>query len=213
METSLLYETFTLGPLNNNSYLIIDPETKETAIIDPPMDSSDILEYIKEKAYNLAQVWLTHAHFDHIGGIPQITSALQKKPVIGLHPLDSELYQMQGGAALFGYHLPVLSIPTMQFFHNQKIKLGQGYVEVRHTPGHTSGHVIFVIHEAGLAFCGDLIFYHSVGRTDLPGGNHANLIRSIETQILSLPSETRLLSGHGPATTIAEEIKENPYIF
>ena len=100
----------------------------------------------------------------------------------------------------------------MLLAHRQSLTIGEILVEVRHTPGHTPGHVVFYAPSAGVVFCGDLIFYGSVGRTDLPGGNHRQLIESIQAQILSLPPQTRLFSGHGPETTVGDEIANNPFL-
>ena len=100
----------------------------------------------------------------------------------------------------------------MLLAHRQALTIGETLVEVRHTPGHTPGHVVFYVPSEGVVFCGDLIFYGSVGRTDLPGGNHRQLIDSIQTQILSLPPQTHLLSGHGPETTVGDEIAANPFL-
>jgi glyoxylase-like metal-dependent hydrolase (beta-lactamase superfamily II) len=100
----------------------------------------------------------------------------------------------------------------LRFQHNQKLAVGGAQVEVRHTPGHSPGHVIFYAASDQTVFCGDLIFQHSVGRTDLPGGSHAALLASIRTQVLTLPPETRLLPGHGAETTVGAEAAENPFL-
>ncbi len=100
----------------------------------------------------------------------------------------------------------------MELAGGQLLELGENKFEVRHTPGHTTGHVVFYCQSEKLVFCGDLIFAGSVGRTDLPGGSYDTLIRSIRTHILSLPDETRLLSGHGPETTVGEERATNPFL-
>ena len=117
-----------------------------------------------------------------------------------------------GGAHEMGFFFEVNSEPTFFFQHKEIISFGGSEIEIRLTPGHTNGHVIFYIPDLETAVCGDLIFRGSVGRTDLPNGSHSALIKSINTEILTLPLETKLLCGHGPGTTVAEEIANNPFL-
>jgi hydroxyacylglutathione hydrolase len=102
--------------------------------------------------------------------------------------------------------------PTLSLAHGQTLHVGDYAFEVRHAPGHTLGHVVFYCASEKLVFCGDVIFMSSIGRTDLPGGSYTALLNSIQTQILTLPDETRLLSGHGPQTTVGQERLENPFL-
>ena len=124
----------------------------------------------------------------------------------------------EGGAPLFGFKIDPGPEPTIDLVQGQILKLGSIEFEVRFTPGHTTGHCIFYVADAGaerspsVCFCGDLIFQGSVGRTDLPGGNWDTLVESIKTQVFTLPDETRLLSGHGPETTVGQEKKYNPFV-
>lgn len=114
---------------------------------------------------------------------------------------------------MFGLHTPPQPEPTLFFEDGQILRIGSFQVEVRHCPGHSSGgQVIFYIPQAAAAFCGDVIFEGSIGRTDFPGGSYETLIHSIRTRILTLPPETRLYSGHGPDTTVAKETAENPFL-
>jgi glyoxylase-like metal-dependent hydrolase (beta-lactamase superfamily II) len=133
-------------------------------------------------------------------------------PPVALHPGDYGLWRAQGGAGLFGYHIDPGPEPTIDLSQFTRLRLGEAEFEVRHAPGHTPGHVIFYCAQEGLAFCGDVIFQGSIGRTDLPGGNYDTLLHSIRSQILSLPDETRLLSGHGPETTVGAERVYNPFL-
>ncbi len=102
--------------------------------------------------------------------------------------------------------------PTIDFVHGQILKFGNYEFEVRFTPGHTTGHCVLYVASEGVCFCGDLIFNGSVGRTDLPGGDWNALVKSIQEQIFTMPDETRLLSGHGPETTVGEEKRSNPFV-
>ena len=200
-----------LGPLSNNTYLIADSQTSQAAVIDPAMDSELVLATAEQRGWQIQYIWLTHAHFDHIAGAGQLFKACSTPPVLYLHPADLPLYQQQGNAAEFGLQLDDLPAETQPLADGQMITLGQSHLEVHHTPGHSPGHVVIYSAEAQTAFCGDLVFAGSVGRTDLPGGSSMLLIHSIRRSILSLPPATRLLCGHGPETTVGEELQYNPF--
>ncbi len=204
--------SFTLGPAMTNAYLVADSETREAAVIDPAWDGHVILAEAKRRDWRIAHLWYTHAHFDHIGGAAAIADALNPLPLVALHPADHMLWRAQGGAPLFGFHIDPGPEPTIDLSHGQILRLGSVQFEVRHTPGHTPGLCVFYVAAEGLCFCGDLIFRDSVGRTDLPGGDWDALLKSIHDQIFTLPDETRLLSGHGPETTVGEEKRFNPYL-
>lgn len=204
--------SFTLGPAATNAYLVADPETKEAAVIDPAWDGHLILEAAEKRGWRIAHLWYTHAHFDHIGGAGAIADALNPLPLVALHPNDHVLWRAGGGGAFFGVDIDPGPEPTIDFTHGQKLRLGGAEFEVRFTPGHTLGHCILYVPEEKLCFCGDLIFKASVGRTDLPGGNWDELVQSIKTQVFVMPDETRLLSGHGPETTVGEEKRNNPFV-
>jgi len=204
--------SFTLGPAQTNAYLIADPSTRDAAVIDPSWDGQVILAEAKERDWRIAHLWYTHAHFDHIGGSAAIADALNPLPLVALHPADHVLWRAEGGAPLYGFRIDPGPEPTIDFVHGQTLRLGSAMFEVRHTPGHTPGHVVLYCAEEKVCFCGDLIFQGSVGRTDLPGGNWETLERSIREQIYTLPDETRLLPGHGGETTVGEEKIHNPFV-
>lgn len=208
---ALYVTTFILGPLENNTYLLADPETKKAVVIDPSFDSERVLETIDRLKFELTEIWLTHAHFDHLAGA---TIAYRFTPPLktGLHPDDLPLWKQAGGAVNWGIHVEPGPEPEILFCHGQKIRFGNSIIEVRHVPGHTPGHVMFYLPTEKLAFVGDVIFYRGIGRTDLSGGNFKQLINSIQTQIFTLPPDTTLLSGHGPETTVAEERANNPFL-
>lgn len=204
--------TFTLGPAMTNAYLVADSETKETAVIDPAWDGHVILAEAQKRGWRIAHLWYTHAHFDHIGGAGAIADALNPLPLVALHPADHVLWRAEGGAPLFGFKIDPGPEPTIDLQHGQILKLGNVEFEVRHAPGHTPGLCILYVASEGICFSGDLIFRDSVGRTDLPGGDWKTLLDSIHEQVFTLPDETRLLSGHGPETTVGEEKQSNPYL-
>lgn len=205
-------QTFVLGPLENNTCLLGDTLTRQAVIVDPSLGCESILPGLQAENWQITQIWLTHAHFDHTAGIESLCRALGAQLPIGLHPADLPLYQDGGGAKRFGFHNRPGPAPSLELQHGQTLLIGETSAEVRHTPGHTPGHVIFYLPSASTALVGDVIFAGSVGRTDLPGGSHALLLESIRTQVLSLPPATRLISGHGPATSVEQESRFNPYL-
>lgn len=209
---SLSIKTYILGPLENNTYLLADEDSGECAVIDPSFNAARIVNDISERGWKLTQVWLTHAHFDHICGLKDLVDAAQTNAEIFLHPADLALYEKGGLADMFGMHFDAPDKPPLELHHGQILSLGSSVIEVRHTPGHSRGHVVFYASGLSTVFCGDLIFQGSVGRTDLEDGDQDLLFDSIAAQILTLPPETRLLSGHGPETTVGEEIRWNPYL-
>ncbi len=201
-----------LGPVATNAYLVGESKTQKAVVIDPAWDGELILEEANRHHWVIEQIWLTHAHFDHIGGIAGMVKQLKPAPPIALHPADLPLYTAQGGAPLFGMHLGAMPLPTLSLKAGEKLSLGGNQFEVRHCPGHTPGHVVFYNAAEKIMFCGDVIFWGSIGRTDLPGGDYETLIRSIQAHILSLPDNTRLLSGHGGETTVGVERHSNPFL-
>jgi glyoxylase-like metal-dependent hydrolase (beta-lactamase superfamily II) len=205
-------QTFTLGPAQTNAYLVAHSESGDAVVIDPAWDGELILSEARARGWRIAHLWYTHAHFDHIGGAAAIADSLNPLPLVALHPADHVLWRAGGGGALFGFDIDPGPEPTIDFVHGQILRLGSAEFEVRFTPGHTLGHCVLYAAQSGVCFCGDLIFSGSVGRTDLPGGNFEVLERSIREQIFTLPDETRLLSGHGPETTVGAEKIGNPFV-
>jgi hydroxyacylglutathione hydrolase len=203
---------FTLGPAQTNAYLVADPETREAAVIDPAWDGHLILAEAQKRGWRIAHLWYTHAHFDHIGGAGAIADALNPLPLVALHPNDHVLWRAGGGGALFGFDIDPGPEPTIDFTQGQILRLGSVEFEVRFTPGHTPGHCILYVPASNVCFCGDLIFSGSVGRTDFPGGSWEQLEESIKKQVFTMPDETRLLSGHGPETSVGEEKRNNPFV-
>ena len=204
--------TLTLGPVQTNAYLIADPQTGEAAAIDPAWDGKIIAAEAERRGWRIGNIWLTHAHFDHLGGAGELADAVNPPPPVALHPDDYPLWRASGGAHLFGMNIDPGPEPTVDLQAGMALRLGANRLEVRHAPGHTRGHVVFYCADAGVCFCGDVIFWGSIGRTDLPGGDYNTLIASIQAQILTLPDDTRLLSGHGPETSVGFERLHNPFV-
>lgn len=207
---SLKVETFVLGEISNNTYLLWDEETGEAAVIDPSFSPQPAINAIKQKGLRLTAIWLTHGHFDHFIGIPEIISECGSVPVY-VHPADLEMYLAGGLGCEFGFRVPALPEPVSRPV-NDSFHLGSSDIAVLETPGHSRGHVVFYAESISTVFTGDLIFRMSVGRTDLPGADQDMLLRSIYEKILTLPEETRILPGHNEETSVAEEVEYNPYL-
>ena len=206
------FRTLILGPVSTNCYIVADSDSGEAAVIDPAWDGRAIFLEAQKLGWKISQLWYTHAHFDHFGGAADLAKALNTPPIVALHSLDHELWENQGGAPYFGMQIDPGPEPTIDLIHGQILRLGKTEFEVRHTPGHTPGHVVYYCAKDSLLFCGDLIFHGSVGRTDLPGGDWEALSSSIMEQVFTLPDETQLLSGHGEKSTVGEEKRENPFV-
>lgn len=203
---------FSTGQLSNNVVLLTDEESKDTIVVDPSYGPEVVLDYIVDQELNVKMILLTHGHFDHFAGVNYLFSKLKEKPILAMHRDDLELLRDGGGSKEF--HMPVMPPADPDFFlkEHMDLKLGESSILVRTAPGHTAGSVILYIPDAKTAVCGDVIFHHSIGRTDLAGGSHDVLMQSIYNQVLSLPTETRLIPGHGEETTVREEMMHNPFL-
>jgi len=197
------------GQFMQNCYLVADPDTGAAAMIDPGEESGRILAEVKRRGWTLGAIWLTHAHIDHIMGVRDVIDRWLVP--IWLHPLDRPLYDnLAQQAAMFGLRCLPAPPPTDEIRPGEPLTLGDIRFDVRHAPGHSPGSVALVGH--GRVFGGDVLFSGSVGRTDLPGGDTATLLASIEREFLSLPDSTIVHSGHGPDTTIGVERTTNPFL-
>jgi hydroxyacylglutathione hydrolase len=199
----------TNGPFAENCYVVADPEVGEATLIDPGLEHELFMQRIETEGWSLQAIWLTHAHLDHIMGVAPIVRATGV-PVY-LHPADRPLYD--GAAdqgAWLGFHAEAPPPPDHALRDDDVLHLGALSFTVVHVPGHSPGSVALVGH--GIAIVGDALFAGSVGRTDLPGGDAATLMRSIHERLLSLPDSTVVYAGHGPATTIGEERRSNPFL-
>lgn len=211
-EGALEVRVATGGAFAQNGYLVRDPASGRALLVDPGGGTPELLASLARSGEHLEAVVLTHAHIDHLDGIPAVREAWPGVPIL-LHEADRPLYDdAVGQAALFGLRLPPLPPPTGLLEHGGTLTLGEHEFTVRHTPGHAPGHVIVVAEEAGFALVGDVVFLGSIGRTDLPGGDLSALIRSIRTEVLTLPDDLRLLPGHGPETTVGHERRHNPFL-
>jgi len=203
--------SLSLGPVQTNTFIVADTDTGEAVVVDPSWDGALIAKTASDQGWQIKEAWLTHAHFDHIGGIAELVDALPETPPVYLHSDDYDLWKMGGGAALFGFKIDPGPEPEA-LVHGQILQVGQYSFETRLSPGHRPGHCIFYCATEDILFSGDLIFSRSVGRTDLPGGNWAALEASIREQVYTLPDETRILSGHGEETNVGDEKENNHFV-
>lgn len=205
------WERIPLGPLQTNAYLLFN-EGNDCIIFDPGSEGEKLIQHIELKKLKPLAVVLTHAHFDHIGAVEDVRTRFQI-PVY-IHKNEQDWLE---DPALNG----------SQYFMAEKIKankadhiieketlltIGAFQFQIYETPGHSPGSVSYYCERVGAVFSGDALFKGSIGRTDLPGGNHQQLLQSIHQKLLTLPEETVVLSGHGPETTIMEEMETNPFL-
>jgi len=197
------------GRFVENCYLVIDEAGAECAIIDPGEEAGLIAHKIAAANVKAVAIWLTHAHLDHVLGVPRL-KADTGAPVY-LHAGDRALYDhVPDQATAFGMRATPLPAPDRALAHGDLLRVGTLQFRVRHAPGHSPGSVVF--EGQGVAFAGDVLFQGSIGRTDLPGGDFETLIRSIERELLTLPDSTIVYSGHGPETTVGRERRANPFL-
>jgi glyoxylase-like metal-dependent hydrolase (beta-lactamase superfamily II) len=198
------------GIFAENCYLLIDDASGECVVVDPGEDAGLILHKLRASGATPTGIWLTHAHLDHVLGVPQV--AAETGAAIYLHPADRPLYDgVPQQAAWVGLPVPPpLPTPDRALAHGDVLHVGATRVDVRHSPGHSPGSVCFIA--PGVVVGGDVLFAGSIGRTDLPGGDFDTLIGSIERELLPLSDDTIVYSGHGPETTIGRERASNPFL-
>lgn len=204
-------EVFADGAFAENSYLVRCDESGSAIVIDPGAGAEPLMEVVREEDLSVAAILLTHAHVDHVEGVPAVRGHVEAP--IHLHPEARPLYEAAPEQARrFGVEFPSLPDPDRELAAGSTLEFGDCAFQVRYAPGHAPGHVIFWEEDAGVAFVGDVVFRGSIGRTDLPGGDFRRLMRSIREEILTLPPSTRLFSGHGPETTVEDERTGNPFL-
>jgi len=202
-------ESVIVGPLETNCYLVSCPRTLACAVVDPGAEPDRIIAAVRRLGLKPALILNTHGHFDHVGANRDIKDAFDIP--LAIHALDNPMLELAGRLEM-SFVLEVKDSPPADFFLQDKarIPVGESQLEVLHTPGHSPGSVCLL--GDGFLLSGDTLFYEGVGRTDLPGGSDRDLKSSLRSKILVLPPETRVLPGHGPRTTVGQEIVSNPFL-
>lgn len=200
----------TTGGFQQNCWLLWDEATRDAVVVDPGEGSAEILAEIAARRLVVRDIWLTHAHIDHILGVTAVREATGAP--VWLHPADRRWYDsLPEQGRFFGMTgLESLAPPERTLADGDELTVGAHRLLVRHVPGHAPGHVAFL--GDGLVVSGDVLFLDSIGRTDLAGGDLPTLMQSITEVLLPLPDATRVLPGHGPETTIGRERQRNPFL-
>ncbi|XOQ16769.1 MAG: Lactamase-B domain-containing protein [Shouchella clausii] len=206
-----MYTQIPLGPLQTNAYVLYNEE-KEAVLFDPGGDGAAFVNWIREQKLTPQAILLTHAHFDHIGALEEVRQAFAC-PVY-LHDAEKQwlLDPVKNGSARMGRE-PIKTKPADHLLKDEStLKVGSFSFKLFHTPGHSPGSVSYYVADENIVFSGDALFQQGIGRTDLFGGNHELLLQSIHNKLLTLPEETIVASGHGPLTTIGQEMDHNPFL-
>lgn len=208
----LQYQIIPVTPYQQNCTLLWCDQTRQAALIDPGGDVSVLLDAVKKNQLDLKQIWLTHGHLDHIGGTEEIASTCDAK-IIGPHQDDFfwlDILAQQ--CEMFNFPLVKNFTPDRWLNEGDSLTLGEEQFEILHTPGHTPGHIVIVHHASRTVWVGDVLFKQSIGRTDFPKGNHADLIASIKNKLLTLPGDYQFVPGHGPGGSLEDEERNNPFL-
>lgn len=202
-------KTFVVGPFLENTYVLSDTESREAVLIDPGGEEQALLRHLERAALRPTAILNTHAHPDHVAGAARIRR--EARIPFCLHPADAFLLETLAETCVV-LGLPPAEAPPIDrpLAEGDEIAVGRHRLRVLETPGHSPGSVSFCAGE--ILFSGDALFAGSIGRTDFPGGSLPVLLSSIRTKLLALPDETRVYSGHGPATTIGRERRSNPFL-
>lgn len=203
--------TFPVGPLQCNCSILGDEASGEAMVIDPGDNIPKILALLEKHHLTLKQIVVTHAHIDHVGGAVRLKRATGAPILLNQNDLPLlDMMDMQAG--WLGIPTPEVAPPDASAEDGMETSIAGHTARIIHTPGHTQGSICLHFAPERLLLAGDTLFAGSVGRTDLPGGDSRQIIRSIHDRILVLPDETHVIPGHGPATTIGEERESNPFL-
>jgi glyoxylase-like metal-dependent hydrolase (beta-lactamase superfamily II) len=202
----MIIETFPAGPLQCNCTILIDGDS--AIIVDPGGDADAIIKRLTYHSINDVRMLHTHAHFDHFLASEQLRR--HYTATLALHRDDLELWrQLEWQCKFFGVPYTPTGDPDTWIEHEQEFRLGPHICQALHTPGHTQGSVSFLVQDQSLLIAGDTLFEGSIGRTDLPGGNSRQILSSIRERLYTLDEATKVITGHGPSTSIGHEMRHN----
>jgi glyoxylase-like metal-dependent hydrolase (beta-lactamase superfamily II) len=207
----MILESFPVGPLHCNCTILGDEVTREAIVVDPGDNIPEILSRLQKHGLTLRQIVITHAHIDHVGGAVQLKRATGAPVFLNQKDLGL-LSAMEIQAGWIGVPTPEVAPPDASAEDGLAVGLAALPGEVIHTPGHTPGSICLLFQKQNLLLAGDTLFAGSIGRTDLPGGDGRQILRSLRERLLVLPETTRVLPGHGPETSIGEERQSNPFL-
>jgi hydroxyacylglutathione hydrolase len=210
----LKIEKFVVNPLQENSFVVSD-ETSECVFIDPGFyfdeEKEEVKEYLQKNNLKPLYIANTHCHFDHIMGV----EFLRKEYNIPFWAHHADYFWIEQAVEqgqMFGFKMDPVQKPDSFFEENDELKFGNSSFKIIHIPGHSPGHTVFYFEKQKVLIAGDVIFYGSIGRTDLPGGDYYELISNIKNKLFHLPDETKIYCGHGPSTSIFSEKTTNPFL-
>jgi len=205
----LTVRSLRLGPLENNTYLIVDVATRETAVVDVGFEPEAVIDAVRDGNLKVRYLLNTHAHYDHAAGMRTVQEAVGGE--YWLHPADRFLLdRLDEQGAAFGFPPAQAPDAVHDLADGQRLPLGEESLEVIHTPGHSPGGVCF--RWGDVVWVGDTLFAGSIGRTDLPGGSFEELEHAIRTRLFPLGDGLQALTGHGDATTLGRERRFNPFV-
>ncbi len=210
-------------PFAQNCSIVMCNQTQHAVVIDAGGDVPKLMTQIRAMGAQVKELWLTHGHVDHASGAPALADALQVEygldapvPIIGPHEADQywidDLPTRARAYGFAGAELTRTFVPTRYLQDGDVVQIGAQSVQVLHCPGHTPGHVVFYHAGMGMAWVGDVLFQGSIGRTDFPGGNHADLIDAIKNKLLPLGDDVQFISGHGAMSDFGQERRFNPHL-
>jgi hydroxyacylglutathione hydrolase len=207
----MILEALTVGPFQENCYVIGDEETGTGALVDPGDEATRIALAVEQSGLEISQIIITHAHIDHVGAVAALVDEYAC-PVLMHAEAEPMLRQLPTQAMMMGLRFGKVPTVDRHIEDEEVLEVGGLRLKSLYTPGHAPGHLAFYLADEGLVLSGDALFAGSIGRTDLFGGDMDLLMRSINERLLTLPDETRVLPGHGPETTIGEERAHNPFL-
>lgn len=205
-------EVVPVTPFQQNCSILVCEQSGQAAVIDPGGDLERINARLQQGGWTLQKILITHGHLDHAGGTAEFARQ-HSVSIEGPHEDDAFwINQMSAQAQMFGFPSAAPFVPDRWLQQGDQVQVGRLTLEVLHCPGHTPGHVVFFDRTNRLAIVGDVLFAGSIGRTDFPRGNHADLIRSIRERLFPLGDDVRFLPGHGPMSTFGAERRSNPFV-